>query len=255
MAIVTPDMFASHALATRIDRAEMRLSMSIAETVTARTPSARALVTPIAGGQAVFSGAGSPANKAIGVGFGATIDEAALDAIEQAWTAWALGGSSNALLAEDFCGEIVEGKFFLTVTIGSGATELDCTIPSGMQAVASPFGAFSWAPTDGKTGTKLFNATFGYLKGVVPKAVKVVVDGSTLPKGPMLCSQPFDISLEPGNSLQQLDPNVKGDSTKVVTCGWFYLVGPLSPGSHTIAVLWKGELEALLEASKNRDQK
>jgi len=103
-----------------------------------------------------------------------------------------------------------------------------------MQAVASPFGAFSWAPTDGKTGTKLFNATFGYLKGVEPKAVKVVVDGSTLPKGPMLCSLPFDISLEPGNSLQQLDPQVKGDSTKVVTCGWFYLVGPLSPGSHTI---------------------
>ena len=155
-------------------------------------------------------------------------------AIEQAWTAWALGGSSNALLAEDFCGEIVEGKFFLTVPLGSGATELDCTIPSGMQAVASPFGAFSWAPTDGKTGTKLFNATFGYLKGVEPKAVKVVVDGSALPKGPMLCSLPFDISLEPGNSLQQLDPQVKGDSTKVVTCGWFYLVGPLSPGSHTI---------------------
>ena len=76
-------MFASHALATRIDRAEMRLSMSIAETVAARTPSARALVSPIAGGQAVFAGAGSPANKAIGIGFGATIDEAALDAIER----------------------------------------------------------------------------------------------------------------------------------------------------------------------------
>ena len=155
-------------------------------------------------------------------------------AIEQAWTAWALGGSSNALIAEDFCGEIVEGKFFLTVPLGSGATELDCTISSGMQAVASPFGAFSWAPTDGKTGTKLFNATFGYLKGVVPKAVKIAVDGSTLPKGPMICSQPFDISLEPGNSLQRLDPKVKGDSTKVVTCGWFFLVGPLSAGSHTI---------------------
>ena len=63
--------------------------------------------------------------------------------IEQAWTAWALGGSSNALLAEDFCGEIVEGKFFLTVPLGSGATELDCTISSGMQAVASPFGRCS----------------------------------------------------------------------------------------------------------------
>jgi len=159
--------------------------------------------------------------------------------IEQAWTAWALGGSSNALLADDFCGETVDGMFFLTVPLGSGAAELDCTIPSGMQAVASPFGAFSWAPTDGKTGTKLFNATFGYLKGVQPKSVKVAVDGSTLPKAPMICSQPFDISLEPGNSLQQLDPKVKGDSTKVVTCGWFFLVGPLSAGNHTIDMAGK----------------
>ncbi len=79
-------MFADTSLATRIDRAEMRLSLSIAQTVAARSPAARALVSPIAGGHAVFAGAGSPTNKAIGIGFGATIDEAALDAIEQAWT-------------------------------------------------------------------------------------------------------------------------------------------------------------------------
>lgn len=79
-------MFASHSLAARIDHAEMRLSMSIAETVAARSPAARTLVTPIAGGHAVFSSAGSPVNKAIGIGFGAVIDEAALEAIEQAWT-------------------------------------------------------------------------------------------------------------------------------------------------------------------------
>lgn len=79
-------MFASPSLAARIDRAEMRLSMSIAETVAVRTPDARSLVSPIAGGHAVFASAGSPANKAIGLGFGATIDDADLAAIEQAWT-------------------------------------------------------------------------------------------------------------------------------------------------------------------------
>lgn len=78
-------MFADTSLATRIDHAEMRLSMSIAETVAARSPAARALVTPVAGGYAVFASAGSPANKAIGVGFGATIDEAVLDGIEREW--------------------------------------------------------------------------------------------------------------------------------------------------------------------------
>jgi GNAT superfamily N-acetyltransferase len=78
-------MFADSSLAARIDRAEMRLSMSLAETIDQRSPDARVLVSPIAGGHAVFAGARSPANKAIGVGFDATIDEPALDAIEQAW--------------------------------------------------------------------------------------------------------------------------------------------------------------------------
>jgi GNAT superfamily N-acetyltransferase len=78
-------MFADSSLAARIDRAEMRLSMSIAETVARRDPSARVLVSQIAGGHAVFAGPGGPANKAIGIGFGAAIDEAALEAIEQQW--------------------------------------------------------------------------------------------------------------------------------------------------------------------------
>jgi ribosomal protein S18 acetylase RimI-like enzyme len=78
-------MFADAALAARIDRAEMRLSMSLADTVARRDPSARVLVSAMAGGHAVFAGAGSPANKAIGVGFGADIDEPALEAIEQQW--------------------------------------------------------------------------------------------------------------------------------------------------------------------------
>lgn len=160
-------------------------------------------------------------------------------ALEQAWTAWLLGGSSNALLTDDFCGEVVDGRFFLTLGLGTGATELDCAISAGTEAVASPFGAFTWAPTDGETGTQLFNAALGFLDGVVPRSVKVVVDGTALPKEPMLCSHPFDIALEPGNSLQQIDPDVEGDSTKAVICAWIYVVGPLSPGQHTIDVAGK----------------
>lgn len=160
-------------------------------------------------------------------------------AIEQAWTAWLLGGSSNALLAEDFCGEVVDGRFFLTLALATGATELDCEIPAGAEAVASPFGSIAWAPTDGNTGTKLFNAALGFLDGTVPRSVTVVVDGAALPKEPLICSHPFDVALEPGNSLQQIDANVTGDSTRVVICAWMYLVGPLSPGQHTIDVAGK----------------
>jgi len=78
-------MFCSSELAERIDRAEMRLSMGIADTVARRSPEARVLVSALAGGHAIFAGAGGPANKAIGIGFGATIDEASLDGIEAEW--------------------------------------------------------------------------------------------------------------------------------------------------------------------------
>jgi hypothetical protein len=156
-------------------------------------------------------------------------------AIEQAWTAWLLGDGSAPPLADDFCGEIVDGRFFLTITF-TGVAEIDCQIPAGVEAVASPFGAIAWSPTDGKNGTKLFHSALGYLDGAIPKSVSVAVDGATLPREPMICSDAFQITLEPGNALQQIDPNVTGDSSKAVTCGWFTLVGPLSAGQHTVDV-------------------
>lgn len=64
----------------------MRLSVSIAETVARRSPESRALVVPVAGGSAVFAGAGGPANKVIGVGFGEkAADLDGLDLVEPAW--------------------------------------------------------------------------------------------------------------------------------------------------------------------------
>jgi GNAT superfamily N-acetyltransferase len=85
VAVADSSLFADSNLAARIDRAEMRLSMSLAETLARRSPDARVLVSAIAGGHAVFAGAGGPANKAIGVGFDAVIDEPALDLIEAEW--------------------------------------------------------------------------------------------------------------------------------------------------------------------------
>ena len=78
-------MFCSHRLAERIDKAEMRWSEAVAATVARRSPEARSLIRPIAGGLAVFAAAGSPLNKAIGLGFGAGIEPGALEEIEDAW--------------------------------------------------------------------------------------------------------------------------------------------------------------------------
>ena len=78
-------MFADTRLAARIEGAEMRLATGFAEIAARSRPEARALVLPAADGQAVYAGPGSPANKVIGLGFTASLDEAALGRIEDAW--------------------------------------------------------------------------------------------------------------------------------------------------------------------------
>lgn len=72
------------ATAARIDRAEARLSIAVAE---AAAPPCFNLVTPLAGGAAVLVRIGSPINKIIGAGFDGPLDMAALADIEAAWHA------------------------------------------------------------------------------------------------------------------------------------------------------------------------
>ena len=74
-------LFADAALARRIEGAECRLSLSIVDAVLARGGDAFAV--PFGGGAAVFSGAGSPINKVIGVGFGEPASESVWDAVER----------------------------------------------------------------------------------------------------------------------------------------------------------------------------
>src|SRR5262245_66681377 len=76
-------MFASVALAARIDRAETRLTESIVRAIVASDPASRALIEPIAGGVAAYAGASSPMNKMIGVGFEGMPPEGRLHEIEE----------------------------------------------------------------------------------------------------------------------------------------------------------------------------
>ncbi|HEX7087701.1 MAG TPA: hypothetical protein VF198_15175 [Vicinamibacterales bacterium] len=78
-------MFATHALAARIERAEMRLSESVAQTVARLRPDLRLLLQPCAGGLAVYAGPGSPVGKVIGLGFDGALDAAEIEAVERAW--------------------------------------------------------------------------------------------------------------------------------------------------------------------------
>jgi GNAT superfamily N-acetyltransferase len=80
-------LFASTALATRIERAECRLLGDGAAAVVRRQAGADVLVRPIAGGLACFTGPGSPLNKVAGLGFAGPVDEDELAGIEAAFAA------------------------------------------------------------------------------------------------------------------------------------------------------------------------
>jgi ribosomal protein S18 acetylase RimI-like enzyme len=76
-------MFASIALATRVERAEARLTESLGRAAVLTEPAGTAFVDTICGGVAIFTGPSSPMNKMIGVGFEGVPPEAQLAGIEE----------------------------------------------------------------------------------------------------------------------------------------------------------------------------
>jgi ribosomal protein S18 acetylase RimI-like enzyme len=78
-------MFADVALAREIDNAEGRFCAGLARLAALRDAGRRVLVTPLAGGLAVYAGSGTPMNKVIGVGLGHALTEDGLAAVEAEW--------------------------------------------------------------------------------------------------------------------------------------------------------------------------
>jgi hypothetical protein len=156
--------------------------------------------------------------------------------LQQTWTSWLLGSGSDPLLSGS-CGEVVDDRFFLTVALEPEPSEIDCEVPAGTELVASPAGAFSYEEPGVLSDTELFRDTLGVLRGVKLKSVKVLVDDVRASRGPLTCPSPFDIDLEPGNGLQQLDPSLDGDTARVSICAWLYALPGFSSGEHTIRLL------------------
>jgi len=75
--------FASTALAARIEAAEASLIADSAEATARRRPDEDVAVVPLAGGVAVYAGAGSPLCKVAGMGFGEPVDEERLEQVER----------------------------------------------------------------------------------------------------------------------------------------------------------------------------
>jgi GNAT superfamily N-acetyltransferase len=80
-------LFCGTALAERIERAEAQLIAKASQAARRRRAEAAGFVIRIAGGVASYAEQGSPFNKVAGLGLGGVPDAAALDEIEQAFTA------------------------------------------------------------------------------------------------------------------------------------------------------------------------
>jgi GNAT superfamily N-acetyltransferase len=78
-------LFPGTSLAARIERAESRFMAECAAAAERRRPGAGVFVTPLAGGFATFTSAGSPLNKVAGLGFAGPLDATALTAVETAF--------------------------------------------------------------------------------------------------------------------------------------------------------------------------
>lgn len=76
-------MFTSPALAHRIDLVEANLVAAIVARVRDVRPALGAFAEPVAGGWALFAGAGNPVNKAIGLGFETAPAAGDLDRVER----------------------------------------------------------------------------------------------------------------------------------------------------------------------------
>jgi GNAT superfamily N-acetyltransferase len=78
-------MFATASLAARIERAECSMLTELAHAAAARLGRGEVVVAPIAGGVAVHTGPGSPANKLAGLGFAEPPRPAELEIVEKAF--------------------------------------------------------------------------------------------------------------------------------------------------------------------------
>jgi GNAT superfamily N-acetyltransferase len=78
-------LFASTALAARIERADARLMSESASAAARRRPETGAFAVALAGGAATFAAPGSPLNKVAGLGFAGPLDPGELDAVERAF--------------------------------------------------------------------------------------------------------------------------------------------------------------------------
>ena len=142
-------LFPGTSLAARIERAESRFMADCAAAAERRRPGSGVFATPLAGGFATFTSAGSPLNKVAGLGFAGPLDEGALAAVEKAFfdrgshvqvEVSTLGDPAvvQALTARGYVLQGFENVLGLSLPTGGAATP-----PGGIEIAESPLAELS----------------------------------------------------------------------------------------------------------------
>ena len=129
-------LFCGTVLAERIERAEAQLIGEASQAARRRRADTAGFVIPIAGGVASYAEQGSPFNKVAGLGFGGVPGAAALDEIEQAFTACSAPVQVElAHLADPAIGALLTGRGY---RLASFENVLGLALPGAPERITPP---------------------------------------------------------------------------------------------------------------------
>jgi hypothetical protein len=190
--------------------------------------SSEAPAEPAPSGEAMATGplVAPPGSDPLGVSYGEWADR---------WFTWvaSVPAAENPLLTDDCQAGQEEGSdiFFLPHTMPGTSVTADCKVGPG-QSILAQAGGVIWTNDDGETFEEMVPLVEA-LRGEFTE-LSVTIDGVKVP----------DIDsywvVSPGahyvfgeDNIFGLDPGTERDA---VAGGWFVMIPPLEPGSHTIVV-------------------
>lgn len=156
------------------------------------------------------------------------------DAQQRRLYTWMMGSSSNPLLSDDFCGELVGHEFMLTAATEAGMHR-SCTVPFGVPVLASPGGCFDWftiTTPDADVQAQRDADCTGFTN------VTAQLDGRNINLGhAYAATDAYTVPIAAGSLVRTIDPAF-ADATevRVASLGWMIELPLLAPGSHTLAL-------------------
>jgi hypothetical protein len=150
--------------------------------------------------------------------------------------------SSDNVLVNGGCGDIVDGVYFLPVASGPDS-RAECHVPAGTWLLASPTGGFSEIPTWGADDDAVLADLRGSMSQLIFATTTVdghdlsgsVMEAGVYDVGPVESGSFFDLECEelPAPCSVDFQP---GETVRLASAAEVLMLHPLPPGTHTIVM-------------------